>query len=132
MPKLAASTLFMFREADLLDRFALAASAGFQAVEIQVPYRETPEAIAQRLRDADVQAVLINTPVALAAVPGQEYSITIAGDAIVVDQSTRRPGGEVALGDTVIVFASGGVPQVIVPAPDFSRLPRPGNGLTET
>ena len=72
MPKLAASTLFMFREADLLDRFALAASAGFQAVEIQVPYRETPEAIAQRLRDADVQAVLINTPVALAAVPGQE------------------------------------------------------------
>ena len=59
-------------------------------------------------------------------------SITIAGDAIVVDQSTRRPGGEVALGDTVIVFASGGVAQVIVPAPDFSRLPRPGNGLTET
>jgi hydroxypyruvate isomerase len=72
MPKLAASVSSMFREAELLDRFALAAAAGFRAVEIQAPYQETPEAIAERVRRADLAVVLINTPVGLAAVPGEE------------------------------------------------------------
>ena len=56
----------------LLDRFELAAEVGFRAVEIQAPYAESPESIAERLRRYDLQAVLINTPSALAAVPGQE------------------------------------------------------------
>ena len=61
----------MFQEAALLDRFALAASAGFRAVEIQAPYSEPAPRLAERLRAAELKAVLINTPVALAAVPGE-------------------------------------------------------------
>ena len=62
----------MFQEAALPDRFALAAAAGFRAVEIQAPYTEPAPTLAERLRDAGLRAVLINTPVALAAVPGEE------------------------------------------------------------
>ena len=72
MPRLATSLSSMFREAPLLDRFALAAAAGFRAVEIQAPYGEPAASLAARSRDAGLQAVLINTPVALAAVPGEE------------------------------------------------------------
>ncbi len=72
MPALAASVSWMFQEATLLDRFALAAAAGFRAVEIQAPYSEPAPRLAERIRAAELKAVLINTPVALAAVPGEE------------------------------------------------------------
>ena len=72
MPKLAASVAWMFQEAPLLERFALAASAGFEAVEVQVPYAEPAQAIADRVRDAGLRVVLINTPDAVAAIPGEE------------------------------------------------------------
>lgn len=62
----------MFGEAALLDRFVLVAAAGFRAVEIQAPYSEPASSLAERIQDANLQAVLINTPVALAAVPGEE------------------------------------------------------------
>ena len=62
----------MFQEASLPDRFALAAQAGFKAVEIQAPYSEPASLLAERIREANVEAVLINTPVALAAVPGNK------------------------------------------------------------
>lgn len=62
----------MFQEATLLDRFALAAAAGFRAVEIQAPYSEPAPKLAEQIDQAGLQAVLINTPVALAAVPGEE------------------------------------------------------------
>ena len=62
----------MFQEAALPDRFALAAAVGFRAVEIQAPYSEPAELLAERLHAADLEAVLINTPVALAAIPGEE------------------------------------------------------------
>ena len=72
MPALAASVSWMFQEAALLDRFALAAAVGFRAVEIQAPYSEPASRLAERIRDARLKTVLINTPVALAAVPGEE------------------------------------------------------------
>ena len=72
MPALAASVSWMFGEAALLDRFVLVAAAGFRAVEIQAPYSEPASSLAERIQDANLQAVLINTPVALAAVPGEE------------------------------------------------------------
>ena len=72
MPALAASVSWMFQEAALLDRFALAAAAGFRAVEIQTPYSEPARILADRIREADLKAALINTPVALAAMPGEE------------------------------------------------------------
>ena len=62
MPKFAASLNLMFTEWPLLDRFAAARDAGFTAVEVQFPYAETPEAIAQRLTKAGLELVLINTP----------------------------------------------------------------------
>ena len=62
----------MFQEAPLLDRFALAADVGFQAVEIQAPYSEPASLLAARIAEANLQAVLLNTPVALAAVPGNQ------------------------------------------------------------
>ena len=65
----------MFQEAALLDRFALAASAGFRAVEIQAPYSEPAPRLADRIRAAELKAVLINTPVALAAVPGRSARV---------------------------------------------------------
>lgn len=46
----------------MLDRFAAARDAGFKAVEVQFPYDETPDAIAQRLSAAGLELVLINTP----------------------------------------------------------------------
>ena len=62
----------MFQEAALPDRFALAAAVGFRAVEIQAPYSEPAELLAERIQAAQLEAVLINTPVALAAIPGEE------------------------------------------------------------
>lgn len=64
----------MFQEAALLDRFALAAKAGFKAVEIQAPYSEPALLLAERVRASGLETVLINTPVALAAVPGEKQS----------------------------------------------------------
>lgn len=72
MPNLAASLSWMFQETELLDRFALAAEAGFRAVEIQAPYSESASALAERAQAADLTVALINTPVALAAVPGEQ------------------------------------------------------------
>ena len=74
MPALAASVSWMFQEAALLDRFALAAAVGFRAVEIQAPYSEPAPLLAARIQDANLKAVLINTPVALSAVPGEEHA----------------------------------------------------------
>ena len=77
----------MFQEAALLDRFALAAEAGFRAVEIQAPYSEPATLLAERIRAANLEAVLINTPVALAAVPGEEPAFR-EGMATALDYAT--------------------------------------------
>ena len=62
MPRFAVSLNLMFTEWPLLDRFAAAADAGFTAVEVQVPYGETPDAIARKLADNRQELILINTP----------------------------------------------------------------------
>ena len=62
----------MFNEVALTERFALAAAAGFRAVEIQTPYSEPADLLAERVDAAGVQVALINMPVAVAAIPGQE------------------------------------------------------------
>jgi hydroxypyruvate isomerase len=78
MPRLAASVEMMFREVPLLDRFALAAQAGFRAVEVQAPYAETREDIALRARRHGVPVVLMNVLPALAALPGREEEFRTA------------------------------------------------------
>ncbi len=77
----------MFQEAALPDRFALAADAGFRAVEIQAPYSEPASLLAERIEAAHLRAVLINTPVALAAVPGEQAAFR-AGMATALDYAS--------------------------------------------
>ena len=78
MPRLAASVEMMFREVPLLDRFERAAAAGFRGVEIQSPYAETKEDIADRVRRHGLAAVLMNVLPGLAAVPGREADFRAA------------------------------------------------------
>jgi len=51
------------REVELLDRFEAARAAGFDGVEIQYPYRESPSDLARAAQAAGMPVVLINTPV---------------------------------------------------------------------
>ena len=64
----------MFNEVALPERFAMAAAVGFRAVEIQAPYSESAKGLAERVQSAGVRVVLINMPVAVAAIPGQEQA----------------------------------------------------------
>jgi len=62
MPKLAANLTYLFTEVDLLDRFEAAAKAGFRAVEYQLPYAHDAQAMHARLREHNLEMVLINLP----------------------------------------------------------------------
>jgi hydroxypyruvate isomerase len=80
MPKFAANLSMMFNEGAFLDRFAMAAEAGFNAVEFLFPYDFAPGDIRQRLQDHQLTQALFNMPPGnweagergLAAVPGRE------------------------------------------------------------
>jgi hydroxypyruvate isomerase len=62
MPRFAANLTMMFTEVPFLDRFALAARAGFQAVEFLFPYEYDVRDIRSRLDDNGLQLVLHNLP----------------------------------------------------------------------
>ncbi len=70
----------LFTEAPLLERFALAAEAGFKTVEIQFPYSLSKEAIKSELDKYDLSLNLINIPagdmqkgeLGIACLPGRE------------------------------------------------------------
>jgi hydroxypyruvate isomerase len=62
MPKFAANLSMMFTEVDFLDRFALAARAGFKGVEFLFPYDHKAEDIKARLDANGLQLVLHNLP----------------------------------------------------------------------
>jgi hydroxypyruvate isomerase len=62
MPKYAANLSMLFTEAPFLDRFALAAEAGFEAVEFLFPYAFPAHEIRRRLHDHGLQLVLHNLP----------------------------------------------------------------------
>jgi hydroxypyruvate isomerase len=62
MPRFAANLSLMFTEHVLADRFAAAADAGFTHVEMQFPYEQPADLLAQRMRAAGVEMVLINLP----------------------------------------------------------------------
>ena len=78
MPRFAANVSLLFTDAPLLERFALARQAGFEAVELQFPYAHPAAEIAERL--AGLPLVLHNLPPGdwaagergLAALPGRE------------------------------------------------------------
>jgi hydroxypyruvate isomerase len=62
MPKFAANLTFLFNEVGFLDRFALAAEAGFAGVEYMSPYEFDAEALAKKLADHRLTQVLHNLP----------------------------------------------------------------------
>lgn len=62
MPRFAANLTLLFNEVAFLDRFELAARAGFQAVELQFPYAFAAQDIRQRLDANGLQLVLHNLP----------------------------------------------------------------------
>ena len=62
MLRFSANISVLFREVPLLERFAAAREAGFGAVEIQVPYEATPEALARASSACGLPIVLINAP----------------------------------------------------------------------
>jgi hydroxypyruvate isomerase len=80
MPRFAANLSMLFTELSFLDRFALAARAGFTRVEFLFPYAFSLGEISQALNANGLQAVLFNLPPGdleggergLAALPGRE------------------------------------------------------------
>ena len=91
MPKFAANLTMLFNEVPFLDRFALAARAGFQAVEFMFPYPYSAADIQARLQEHRLQLVLHNLPAGdwdagergIACVPGREREFrTGVGQAI--------------------------------------------------
>ena len=79
MPQFAANLHYLFSELPFLDRFEAAATAGFKAVEFQVPYDYPTAELTARLRSNGLQMVLFDAPMGnwergdrgLAAVPGR-------------------------------------------------------------
>ena len=60
--RFAANLGYLFPEHPFLDRFAAARSAGFRGVEFAQPYEYPAAEIAARLRDNELECVLINLP----------------------------------------------------------------------
>jgi hydroxypyruvate isomerase len=80
MPKFAANLSTLFTEVPLPERFAVAAKAGFKAVEVQFPYAMAKDEVAQRLQANGQTLVLFNLPPGnfdagergIACLPGRE------------------------------------------------------------
>jgi hydroxypyruvate isomerase len=62
MPTFAANLTMLFNEVPFLDRFALAAKAGFRHVEFLFPYPFPASEIASRLKEHQLELVLYNLP----------------------------------------------------------------------
>lgn len=76
MLRFAANLSLLFTEVPLIERFALARAAGFNAVEIQFPYELPIATLAQQLEHHCLSLVLINLP----AGNWQQGDRGIAGD----------------------------------------------------
>lgn len=81
MPRFAANLSLLFTELPLPARFRAAASAGFDAVELQFPYALSPQDLATNLAASGLGLVLFNAPAGdfetrgergIAALPGRE------------------------------------------------------------
>jgi hydroxypyruvate isomerase len=60
--KISANISLLFKELPLLERFAAARRAGFDAIEIQSPYGESPADLRRAAAQAQLPVVLINGP----------------------------------------------------------------------
>jgi hydroxypyruvate isomerase len=62
MPKFAANLTMLFNEVPFLERFGLAAAAGFQGVEYLFPYEHDAQALRRQLDQHHLEQVLHNLP----------------------------------------------------------------------
>src|SRR5438309_6145623 len=62
MPRFAANLSMMFTEVPFLDRFEVAANAGFAAVEFLFPYDHPAQAVGERLKRNGLTQALFNLP----------------------------------------------------------------------
>jgi hydroxypyruvate isomerase len=62
MPRFAANLSMLFTEAPFLERFALAAEAGFRGVEYLFPYAWDPDELKAQLQHHNLTQVLFNMP----------------------------------------------------------------------
>lgn len=80
MPKFAANLSFLFTESSFLDRFKLAATAGFTGVEYLFPYEYQASVLSELLQANQLEQVLFNLPPGdwqkgergLASLPGRQ------------------------------------------------------------
>jgi hydroxypyruvate isomerase len=119
--RLAANLTWLFTEHDLIERFAAAALAGFDAVEILFPYAYRPEEIAARLNATGLDLALINAPAGdwnagergLACLPGREEEFR-ASVATALDWARDLDIGR--------IHCMAGVPPPGLPAEEAERL----------
>jgi hydroxypyruvate isomerase len=86
MPRFAANISTMFTDRPFAERIQAAAAAGFEAIEWQFPYEVAAGELRQRLADAGVELILLNTPPGdfaagergLAGLPGREAEFSSA------------------------------------------------------
>ncbi|MBA4395258.1 MAG: hydroxypyruvate isomerase [Desulfobacca sp.] len=62
MPRFSANLTLLFTEVEFLDRFELAAKAGFKAVEYMFPYAYALDRLSEKLEENDLRQVLFNLP----------------------------------------------------------------------
>jgi hydroxypyruvate isomerase len=80
MPNFSANLWYLFQEWDMMERFAVAARAGFRAVEFHFPYQWAAAELSGRLTEHGLEQVLINAPAGdwdagergLAGLPGRQ------------------------------------------------------------
>jgi hydroxypyruvate isomerase len=112
MPRFAANLGYLFTERPLIERFAAAAAAGFDAVELQFPYDVAPSAVKAELQRNGLTQLGVNTPLGaefgLAALPGREREFEMT--------FRRALDYVVAIGGTAIHCMAGTVPINVRPA----------------
>jgi len=100
MPRFSANIGMLFKELDVVERFAAARRSGFGAVEIGFPY-DTPLADLRAAKDAQgLDMTVLNVPAGdlmtggpgLAAMPGREDQFKRAVDKACLYASELRPG----------------------------------------
>lgn len=97
MPRFAANISLLFTEHPFIERFAAAARAGFDGVEILFPYDHSAAEIRAALDAAGLELALYNAPppgadAAFPALPGGEAAFRDTMDEVLARAETLRPG----------------------------------------
>ncbi|MBI5720000.1 MAG: hydroxypyruvate isomerase [Burkholderiales bacterium] len=115
MPRFAANLSMLFTEAPLLERFELAARAGFKAVEMQFPY-EAPAAEIRRRLDANGLTMVLHN------FPGGDWA---SGDRGIACNPARQAEFRAGVAKAIEYATTLGVPQLNCLAG------KPGEGVDE-